>query len=130
MLFKKLALITLLALCSTVHTAARPGFYEPWGKDADIRLPSQKETAPKPSLLAKGAEKIIWLHQHVITHADGPRSHFRPCSSQYMKLAIRKYGFFKGYVMGCDRLLRENNDPWLYRTIEMDGITHKWDPVK
>jgi putative component of membrane protein insertase Oxa1/YidC/SpoIIIJ protein YidD len=124
---KKLALLFLLT-CSQL--VAKPGFHEPWGKDADVRLPPAEEPAPKPSLLALGAEKIIWLHQNVITQADGPRSHFRPCSSQYMKLAIRKHGFFKGFAMGCDRLLRENSDPWHYRTIEIDGITHKWDPVK
>lgn len=124
---KKLLLLTLL-IPSLLH--ARPGFNEPWGKDADLHLPPEQEAVAKPSLLAKGAEKIIWLHQHIITHADGPRSHFRPCSSQYMKLAIRKHGFFKGFVMGCDRLLRENDDPWIYRTIEIDGVTHKHDPVK
>lgn len=123
-------LLLLFVLCHCLVLEARPGFHEPWGKDADVRLPKKEEAVLKPSLLAKGAEKIIWLHQNVITHADGPRSHFRPCSSQYMKLAIRKYGFFKGFVMGCDRLLRENDDPWLYRTIEIDGITHKWDPVR
>lgn len=125
---KKLLMLTLLIPCLLLE--ARPGFIEPWGKDADIHLPTKEEAPSKPSLLAKGAEKIIWLHQNIITHADGPRSHFRPCSSQYMKLAIHKHGFFKGFVMGCDRLLRENDDPWIYRTIEIDGITHKHDPVR
>ena len=125
---RKLLVLTLLIPCLLLE--ARPGFIEPWGKDADVHLHTKQEAPVKPSLLAKGAQKIIWLHQNIITHADGPRSHFRPCSSQYMKLAIRKHGFFKGFVMGCDRLLRENDDPWIYRTIEIDGITHKLDPVR
>jgi len=50
----------------------------------------------------------------VISPADGPRSHFYPSSSQYTKDAMDKYGFFAGFLMGCDRLMRENNEEWIY----------------
>ena len=109
---------------------ARPGFYEPWGKHADLKIPSKGEEEPKSSPLAWAGEKIIWFHQNIISPVDGPRSHFRPSSSEYMRLAMRKYGFFKGYVKGCDRLLRENSDPWIYRKTESDGKLFKWDPPK
>ena len=39
-----------------------------------------------------------------------------------------RYGFLKGFVMGCDRLIRENNEEWVYRKIEMDGQIFKYDP--
>jgi hypothetical protein len=45
-----------------------------------------------------------------------------------MLLAIRKHGFFKGYIMGCDRLLRENSDPWVYRTTLINNKIWKTDP--
>ncbi|MFS8564522.1 MAG: hypothetical protein LVR00_09605 [Rhabdochlamydiaceae bacterium] len=41
--------------------------------------------------------------------------------------AMTKYGFFKGYIMGCDRLLRENDDPWVYKTAYIDGQRWKTD---
>jgi putative component of membrane protein insertase Oxa1/YidC/SpoIIIJ protein YidD len=106
---------------------------EPWGKDADLthrKVVSCEERA-SPTPLSVAAEKMIRFHQEVISPADGPRSHFIPSSSQYMLDAIHKYGFFKGFPMGCDRLLRENNDPWVYRkTLNGAGVQMKYDPVK
>ena len=120
----------LFLLCLPLSLFALPGFVEPWGVDADL-IPQVKQTEEimaKPSLAARMAEKVIWLRQNVLTHVDGPRSHFRPTSSEYMRLAIRKYGFIQGYLMGCDRLMRENSDEWVYKTIESDGKLFKYDP--
>ncbi len=117
-------LFNLLVLLSTI-----PGFHEPWGKDADLKYEVAQPQSPQ-SLSPFGylAEKLIYFHQRVISPVDGPRSHFRPSSSSYMLQAIRKHGFFKGYIMGCDRLLRENSDPWVYRTAVIDGKIWKTDP--
>ena len=74
--------------------------------------------------------KAIRFHQEVISPADGPRSHFIPSSSQYTLESMRKYGFLQGFTMGCDRLMRENDDPWVYRkTRDSAGREMKWDPV-
>lgn len=108
---------------------AHPGFFEPWGNDADLKMPLPVQEPPKHSIATRIAEKIILFHQQVISPVDGPRSHFRPSSSQYMKLAMYKYGFLKGFIMGCDRLLRENNEEWVYRKIEVDGKLFKYDPA-
>lgn len=127
---KKL-IVTLALLFAPIQMQAMPGFYEPWGKDSELCKKSGdtvlKDTT-KASLAAKLAEQVILFHQNVISPVDGPRSHFRPTSSRYMLLAIRKYGFIKGFVKGCDRLLRENDSEWVYRTIEVDGKLYKWDP--
>lgn len=111
-----------------LHLLAVPGFFEPWGRDADIKI-QREERASSSSLspLGHAMEKVIVFHQKVISPADGPRSHFKPSSSNYMLLAIRKYGFLKGFCMGCDRLLRENDDKWIYRTAEIDGKLWKID---
>src|SRR3989344_7591364 len=97
---------------SILLIAVMPGFHEPWGKDADLRY--EHVSTPPVQLSPPGylAQQLIFFHQRVISPVDGPRSHFRPSSSTYMLQAIRKHGFFKGYIMGCDRLLRENSDPW------------------
>ncbi len=108
-----------------------PCFAEPWGKDADLVHPPKPICeSPPPSLLARLGIKAIRFHQDVISPADGPRSHFIPSSSQYTLEAMQKYGFFKGFTIGCDRLMRENNEEWVYRkTRDGAGKVMKWDPV-
>lgn len=110
---------------------ATPGYFSPWGKDADISYSKEEKKEPmkKSSLGLFLAEKVIDFHQRVLSPVDGPRSSFRPTSSRYMQLAMRRYGFFKGFIMGCDRLLRENNEKWVYQTKEIDGSTYKYDPA-
>lgn len=104
---------------------------DPWGKDADlVHPPVIQPQAKTPSFATRLGMCAIRFHQDVISPADGPRSHFIPSSSQYTKEAMQKYGFFKGVVMGCDRLMRENDDPWVYRkTLDPAGREMKWDPV-
>jgi putative component of membrane protein insertase Oxa1/YidC/SpoIIIJ protein YidD len=108
---------------------AEVGYVEPWGKDSGLRyIPQESAPEQKPlSPLGYLATQVIRFHQNVISQIDGPRSHYRPSSSQYMQEAIHKYGFFKGFIMGCDRLLRENDDPWLYRTTLYEGRLYKAD---
>jgi len=127
--FSFLVLTTLLL--SSLH--ARPGYFEPWGKDSDLRYTDPSNSQPPiqqdRSLFVRMAEQAILFHQNILSPVDGPRSHFRPSSSQYMLLAMRKYGFFEGFVLGCDRLLRENSAEWVYQTIEENGKLIKYDPV-
>jgi hypothetical protein len=108
---------------------ALPGYHAPWGKNADLHYHTSTEHTPSlpSSPLTTGMEKLIWFHQNIISPVDGPRSHFKPSSSNYMLQAIHKHGFFKGYLMGCDRLLRENDDLWVYRTTLIDGKVWKVD---
>jgi uncharacterized protein len=108
-------------------------YADPWGKDSDLVTEMQEiasENKENSSAISYLAELAIAFHQETISPADGPRSHFKPSSSQYTLEAIQKYGFLHGYFLGCDRLMRENSDPWVYRTIEYeDGFTWKYDPV-
>lgn len=120
----------LLLLLFPYLLLAEVGYVEPWGKDAALSVPKApaKIEPVRLSPMGKLAEAVIRFHHKVITQIDGPRSHFRPSSSSYMLEAIHKHGFVKGYLMGCDRLLRENGDPWHYRTKLVDGKLYKWDP--
>lgn len=129
----KKARICLILMC----ILTTPGFATivPWGKDADIVMIKSRTETPAPEhcktpLLGAIGEAVITFHQTQITQCDGPRSNFRPSSSQYMLDAMRKYGFFQGFSMGCDRLMRENGDPWVYRsTLNEHQEVMKWDPV-
>ncbi|CUI15967.1 conserved putative secreted protein [Candidatus Protochlamydia naegleriophila] len=121
----------LLAVCASMAITAAL-FSNPWGKDADLAVRTVQTYQPPepPSLLARLGVMAIRFHQEVISPADGPRSHFIPSSSQYTLEAMKKYGFFKGYTMGCDRLMREDSEEWVYRTIyDAGGRKMKWDPV-
>jgi putative component of membrane protein insertase Oxa1/YidC/SpoIIIJ protein YidD len=121
----------LFALCLLPHLLfATTGYHLPWGNDADVQLATPpSSTASSHSFGVQVAEKVIHFHQTVLSPVDGPRSHFRPSSSAYMKQAMQKHGFCQGFIMGCDRLMRENSDPWVYKTIEDEGKLFKYDPV-
>lgn len=99
----------------------------PWGKDAELVFP--KKECPLPCSKPLSIQ-LIEFHQNVISKADGPRSHFIPSSSQYTKEAMQKYGFFKGWILGCDRLMRENSEEWIYpKIISPEGYLMKYDPI-
>lgn len=123
--------VFFLVLCWSSALFANPGYFEPWGKDSDLK-PQCKAALheEKVSIATRVADAVIQFHQQVISPVDGPRSHYRPSSSQYMHLAMHRYGFLKGFIMGCDRLLRENDEEWVYRTIQVDGQIFKYDPAK
>lgn len=109
---------------------AKAGYFEPWGKDASmLKKPIKKEVCKKVSTASKIAKSVIVFHQKFISPASGPRSNFRPTSSKYMELAIQRYGFLKGFAMGCDRLLRENSESWVYKKIVIDNVEYKFDPA-
>lgn len=134
---RHIALLLSLCLLSLSQSLVAE---EPWGKDATLRS-SRSANVKKKSLCSNQIERkkvtfgqvllkaLIRFHQKVLTHADGPRSHFYPCSSTYMLHAVQHYGAWEGYVRGCDRLLRENSDLWVYRQIIIGKQKIKYDPV-
>lgn len=125
MVFRVLFFLFPFFLCAEI------GYIEPW--EGEVKCENtcvEKTTNRNLSPLGIFAEKMILLHRNYITHISGPRSNFRPTSSQYMLEAIRAFGFTKGYLMGCDRLLRENSDPWVYRSKKVNHKLYKWDPVR
>ena len=125
------ALLSALFLCDFTLLLSE----EPWGKDSSLasEFSCKVNTSAvcQTPFLGKFGEAGIRFHQEVISPIDGPRSHFLPSSSQYTLEAMRKYGFFKGFMRGCDRLMRENEDPWVYRISRNGGGQKmKWDPVR
>lgn len=123
----------ILIIASLFLACHLPVCADPWGKDADLVKTKTQKCPPKKCptpLLGRFAEMMIAFHQEIISPADGPRSHFIPSSSQYTLDAMRKYGFFQGFAMGCDRLMRENKDPWVYEYVQAgDGSLIKYNPV-
>ena len=122
---------TLFSLCFfliSVFSTVSAYSESPWGKDAELTVVAP--AAAQPATFVAGADTLILFHQQIISPADGPRSHYIPSSSSYALQAIRKHGFIEGFLMGCDRLLRENSEPWIYRHITTrDGDILKLDPI-
>lgn len=122
----------LFFLCYGIALQASLRYEEPWGKDSELHYSQNVSSLQKSkeSLAVHLANQVILFHQRVLSPVDGPRSHYRPSSSQYMQQAMQAHGFIKGFIMGCDRLLRENKDPWVYRSIEYEGKLYKYDPPR
>jgi len=121
MAFKYLFLLLPLSLFAT------PGYNEPWGAYSDLHYPEKETQLPSSSLTYAIVQPIIRFHQNIISPVDGPRSHFRPSSSQYMLQAVQKHGLY-GVLLGFDRLIRENSDEWVYRTVPTEAGLFKYDP--
>lgn len=105
-------------------------FSEPWGIDSEFVYIKREDTQNQNSKIYYGrsiCKGLIRFFQNYISPIDGPRSSFYPSSSQYTFEAIQKYGVFRGISMGCDRLMRENNETWIYKNIKKEGIQLKID---
>lgn len=115
-----------------------PLIADPWGKDADLCnycppvdcCDAECKLLRRQTPLAGIGETLIQFHQDVISPIDGPRSHFIPSSSQYTKEAMLTYGFFWGVAYGCDRLMRENDEEWIYEKVQGEYGWLKYDPVR
>lgn len=99
---------------------------EPWGVDASL-IVHKRASRPKDGI--NPGFYIIRFHQQFSTNIDSPRSHFVPSSSEYMRRAMSRHGPGLGFLLGCDRLLRENDEEWLYRQISTKSGRVKYDPV-
>ena len=121
--------IILFIICFNLFT--KPGFHQPWGKNSTLIPSTTTYVSPSKNrdYLHNILEACILFHQNILSPVDGPRSHFRPTSSRYMLLSLRRYGVLKGFSKGCDRLLRENKDPWVYREIVINDKIYKFDPT-
>ena len=78
-----------------------------------------------------GFAEIIDFYQTYISPIDGDRCTMHPSCSQYFREACQKHGIFKGWIMGCDRLLRCGGDEDnLSRSIWLNRKKHCYDPVE
>jgi putative component of membrane protein insertase Oxa1/YidC/SpoIIIJ protein YidD len=59
---------------------------------------------------AGAAQSVIGLFKRHISPIDGDRCPMYPSCSQYGRQAFDKHGFFMGWIMTCDRLLRCGRD--------------------
>ncbi len=71
------------------------------------------------------------FYQKHISPVDGERCQMYPSCSAYSKDAIKKHGYFIGWIMTCDRLLRCGMDESrLSKPVYLNGNKYVYDPVK
>ncbi len=54
--------------------------------------------------------KLLTFYKTVISATDGDRCGMSPSCSSYAARAFKKHGFFLGWIMSCDRLIRCGRD--------------------
>ncbi len=131
-IMKLLFFVFIISLYSQLSADPKqpPSLVEPWGIDASLCRPQPKQPSSQLSKGQKSCRSLIRFFQNHISPIDGPRSTFYPTSSQYALEAICKYGVFKGIALGCDRLMRENKEAWIYDITDAYGCDRKVDPVR
>lgn len=69
-------------------------------------------------------------YQNNISAIDGHRCPMFPSCSAYALKAIKKHGYFKGWIMACDRLLRCGKDETrLAPLVIINGRKLTYDPL-
>ncbi len=74
------------------------------------------------SPLSRSAIKLISLYQKYISAGRPSRCKYYPSCSQYTLIAIKRFGFFRGILLGGWRLL--HYQPWSYGGV--DDVPHKF----
>lgn len=123
----------LISSLFSINANYNEPFNAPWGVDGELAYTKQENVQAQKAKLSiekRVCVGMIRFFQQYISPIDGPRSSFYPTSSQYALEAISKYGIFTGIALGCDRLLRENSEAWVYNVTDKHGIARKLDPVR
>ena len=77
------------------------------------------------------ARALIHFYGKYISRVDGNRCPMHPSCSQYASQAIERHGFFKGWIMTCDRLLRCGRDEIKHSPqVWKNGCKHTLDPIE
>lgn len=105
--------------------------FVPW----EYNEPKQEERLAPPensntSLLARASLKGISFFQNYISRVDGDRCPMVPTCSAYAAQAIKKHGFWLGFVMTADRLIHEGSEIQRAPVIRRGDRVGFYDPVE
>lgn len=67
------------------------------------------------------SESFFHFYQNVISPVDGDRCQMVPSCSAYTAEVVDKHGWFMGWIMGCDRLIRCGGDETRFAEITVRG---------
>jgi len=96
---------------------------------------STSHTHPPPlragEIRAESSNPGVWfakLFRDYISAVDGDRCPSVPTCSSYSAEVFRRHGFFKGWIMTVDRLIRESDEGDYSPLVQMDGRVRILDP--
>jgi putative component of membrane protein insertase Oxa1/YidC/SpoIIIJ protein YidD len=92
-------------------------------------IQTNKKAVPlsSPNTIAMG---LIRFFQKHISKVDGDRCQMYPSCSQYGYESFERHGFFLGFIMTADRLMRDNFEAFKYYPIyHNNGILRYYDPI-
>jgi len=105
--------------------------FSPWDFNKPEAAQGQKAD---PDSMSPGARVLSWglrFYRETISQVDGERCQMYPSCSAYSLEAIKKHGFFLGYVMTADRLIHESNEMDNAPKIKLkNGKERYYDPVE
>ncbi len=124
----KQALTALFVLMISTSPAWAADSFAPWDFNA---APAKGD--PRGQEMSPGAKLLVLavnFYRETISHVDGERCRMYPSCSAYSLEAIKKHGFFSGYVMTADRLIHESNEmDHAPKIILKNGKERYYDPV-
>lgn len=112
-----------------IPAAAKADTLAPWEFNSGAKKAGTAEgqnMSPGAKLLTLGLQ----FYRETISYVDGERCKMYPSCSAYAVEAVRKHGFFTGYVMTADRLIHESNEMDNAPKITLkNGKERYYDPV-
>lgn len=87
------------------------------------------ESAEHLSFGRQAGVELMFFYQKFVSPQIDSDCQFYPSCSEYCKQAIYNYGFFKGWMMGIERLTRCNRwaKSYKYPLIKKKGRMYLWD---
>jgi len=86
------------------------------------QIPKTEHVSPS------GAALLIGVYQKYISPVDGQRCAMQPSCSHFAADSIERYGWFKGVLMGTDRIMRCGMDSRFYPHQYRDYRSYNLDP--
>ena len=101
------------------------GAYQALGPDGGFQITATGDATPayavseerSPGLASRAAAAVLLAYKRVISPILPPARRFTPTCSEYARLAILKYGVFRGGIRAVGRVLRCH--PWHPGGIDM-----------
>ena len=124
----------------TFSQARRPGLRRPYRTWPAVLLvawmlhatpcPADATASDLPDTKTPVWAGALDTYQRLISRADGQRCPMTPSCSQYARQALEKHGFFTGWVLTSDRLLRCGRDEVRRAPrVRTEGGVRAYDPL-
>ncbi len=97
----KIILYTYIAILLNISCSLNS-----FSKEINLIIDSNKQNR----IHTKQKNFLLTCYRKTISSADGDRCPMYPSCSQYCLDAINKHGWFLGWIMSCDRLVRCGRD--------------------